>query len=294
MGWNRALVICSPEIHFPGLFRSAPRQRGFRATILVLTVSLPCWTASAQEIVSATESTAVTSTIGAIPWYYVYADGIREASAQKKPVFLDFFASWCGPCKMMEAQTFTDPGVIGMMKDFVAIKVDTDQDPSTAFSYRVSGIPRYILLNIHREVIADQVGFVESAPFMQFLEDAKKVAYKKSDGTLINVGGSLGTPKGPPPIEITEATTREKLFEHLASPDPDLRSRATDELVRRKSDDLMKALADSLRDPYLGMRIAAWKALTKMEEDLKVEFDPWAVTGERALAVDRVTSGLRK
>ena len=63
---------------------------------------------------------------------------IEEAEAlqkkQKRPIYIDVYTTWCGPCKLMSSKTFTNKKVIEMMNSkFYAVKFDAESKKPLKF-----------------------------------------------------------------------------------------------------------------------------------------------------------------
>ena len=67
----------------------------------------------------------------------------QEAINSDKPVLVDFFAEWCGPCKMM-APILKDLKQ-KLQEDAMIIKIDVDKNQPAAAAFQVQGVPTLIL-----------------------------------------------------------------------------------------------------------------------------------------------------
>ncbi len=79
----------------------------------------------------------------------------KEHISSSTPVLVDFFATWCGPCKMMVPilEELKDE----MGEDLTVLKVDVDKNPRTAQKYGVRGVPLLILFK-DGEIVWKQSG----------------------------------------------------------------------------------------------------------------------------------------
>lgn len=81
-------------------------------------------------------------------------------------VLVDFFATWCGPCKMM-APILEE--IASEQHDVKICKVDVDDEPALATKYKVMSIPTLVLFDRGQEV-GKKVGAMSKADTLKWLE----------------------------------------------------------------------------------------------------------------------------
>ncbi|MFY7964384.1 MAG: thioredoxin [Chitinophagaceae bacterium] len=92
----------------------------------------------------------------------------NEIINSKKLVLVDFFAEWCGPCKMMSP-------ILKQVKDVVKetatiLKIDVDKSPQAAQQFQVQGVPTLILFKNGKPVWR-QSGVVQSKELINIINN---------------------------------------------------------------------------------------------------------------------------
>ncbi len=98
-----------------------------------------------------------------------FADALKKAKEQGKLLFMDCYTTWCGPCKMMSLQVFTQKKAGDYFKEhFVSLKVDMEkgEGPELGKKYGVEAFPTMFVLDAEGQVIGKLVGARNVDTFM--------------------------------------------------------------------------------------------------------------------------------
>jgi len=90
-----------------------------------------------------------------------YAEAQVKAQKEGKQIFMDFYTSWCGPCKVMAKKYFTLETVgKAYNKKFICLKVNAEkgEGPSLAKKYGIRGYPTLIIADASGKVLTKVMG----------------------------------------------------------------------------------------------------------------------------------------
>lgn len=106
---------------------------------------------------------------------------LQQAQKEGKPVFIDFSASWCLPCKELELRTFSDPKVQDALKNWVLLKADLTQYSSAPVeelkkAYGIMGVPTLVFVGPDGRERKDlkAVGFITAQEFLGKITQTSK------------------------------------------------------------------------------------------------------------------------
>jgi thiol:disulfide interchange protein DsbD len=101
---------------------------------------------------------------------------IAEATAQKRPIIIDFYADWCVSCKELESDTLGNEEVQKMLQQFMRLRIDVTQNDTNVQAllthFELIGPPALIFYNSNGKELRNLriIGFI---PASQFLIQAK-------------------------------------------------------------------------------------------------------------------------
>lgn len=107
---------------------------------------------------------------------------VAKAKKDNKIVFIDAYASWCGPCKMMERNVFTKKSVGDYYNsNFVNARFDMEKGEGReiAAKYGVRSYPTYLFLNGDGELVSQNFGYMEESMFLTMAQDINSPNNKK-------------------------------------------------------------------------------------------------------------------
>jgi YHS domain-containing protein len=94
-----------------------------------------------------------------------------EAGSRNRLVWLQFTGPWCQNCRRMEAESFTDPRVIGHAgSDFIPVKLRADEHEELALGFGLSCLPATVILRASGEVVAKVQGYLGAESYLEFLQ----------------------------------------------------------------------------------------------------------------------------
>lgn len=102
------------------------------------------------------------------------------AKAQKKLIFVDAYAVWCGPCKMMDQRVFSQPDVGEFFnKNFIPVKIDMEkgEGPELARKFKIRGYPTFLFVDGSGAIVHKTMGF---QPGDQLIKVAKEALNPES------------------------------------------------------------------------------------------------------------------
>lgn len=116
-----------------------------------------------------------------------WSEALAKAKTEEKIIFVDAFASWCGPCKRMASQTFPDPKAGDYFNaNFVNMKIDMEKPENSEFAekYPVGSYPTLMFIDATGKIVLKEVGAKNVEQLIQTGQKAlgksdKSVDYEK-------------------------------------------------------------------------------------------------------------------
>lgn len=117
-----------------------------------------------QSIVTSDQSNV------SVNWHTDLNSALQEAKNTNKSIFIDFYGEGCSYCKQLSENTLSDSSVEKKLnQDYVAVKINTNQNPNLSSQYKIYELPTLVILNSNGQEIKRQEGYVSANQLLNWL-----------------------------------------------------------------------------------------------------------------------------
>jgi len=207
-----------------------------------------------------------------VPLLHDYDQAIEQAKKTDRPILVILGAVWCGPCKQLE-KDLELPTASSIFKQWIAVKVDIDEEPGLAKEWQVGAVPAFRILGIEQEVAASNEGFGGLKKLQSWLSENYDAVNPRSQRLL----------RDDKPVDARMVT---ELIAMLRDRMPANRKLISARLAMNK-DLVAGPLLAVLTSGNLSQKISALEILEKWSAPI-AGIDPWepdTITSERLSAI---------
>ncbi|MEO7715622.1 MAG: thioredoxin family protein [Capsulimonas sp.] len=236
-----------------------------------------------------------------VSWQSSLSAAKIQSAKTRKPILVDFSATWCGPCRQMEQDTFSNAAVKAALKNVICVRLDVDKNQAEAQTYQINAIPRVMLLPSNGgPAILDTEGY--RGP-QDFLDELSKALHLKSSAA------GVSGPAANPDLTAVKTALSSKSYGALKAKNPKQAAAGLHGLVQElgvfeepqiapmvvllsnAGDDALPALIAGLSDKTLAVRAGAYRTLQTLLRTRQIAtnltYDPWASAKARQIQAQR-------
>jgi len=221
------------------------RMKSLREILLVCTAML------AVFILSAFSAQDPEERKGKIAWNHKLSDALTQASSGDKLIIVDVVADWCGWCRQMETQTWTNSKVVQLTQQYVFLRLNGEKERDgieLAERFQVDGYPTVMLLNADGTEFDRFEGFMSADRFLNRLNASlvnpqtlgNLTAQEKKNGSDLSLRYKVGQAL----FRRNAFKDAQLRFENIAAQDPDNKSHLVESSL------LMLALCQASQDNF--------------------------------------------
>ena len=106
-----------------------------------------------------------------INWVYDFTRAQNMSIASGKLIVIDFYATWCAPCKTMDKELWSQPEMERLSDSLIFLKIDIDKNRDIAAKFNIRAIPHVMVINITDDIIWQRNGYMGGSSL--YLENFK-------------------------------------------------------------------------------------------------------------------------